>query len=182
MPNIASVMREEITRLSRRASRKDLDAVKKISAQHRRHIAAMKRDIAQLARAFSALSRKLPAAAVPAANGSDGKQVRFVAKGLRSHRERLGLSADQLAKLVGVSAQSVYNWEHGITRPREAQLGALATLRRLGKRDVRARLEQLDDAQQPKQAPATKASRTRARTKELPRKRAKKPTSTRARK
>ena len=181
MPNIASVMREEITRLSRRASRKDLDAMKKMSAQHRRHIAAMKRDIAQLAKAFSALSRKLPAASVPAANGSDGKQVRFVAKGLRSHRQRLGLSADQVAKLVGVSGQSVYNWEHGITRPREAQVGALAALRRLGKRDVRARLEKLDGgAERPKQAPAAKTSRARAGTKKAARKRTKKTARTRA--
>ncbi len=161
MPNIASVMREEITRLSRRASRKDLDAMKKASAQHRRHIAALKRGMAQLARQFSLLARKVPAAPVAAPNGSGGKQVRFVAKGLRSHRERLGVSAGELAKLIGVSAQSVYNWEHAVTRPREAQLGALAALRSLGKRDVRARLQQLDGAQAAKRAPAAKASRGR---------------------
>jgi DNA-binding XRE family transcriptional regulator len=163
MPNIANVMREEITRLSRRASRKDLDAIKKASAQHRRHIAVLKREVAQLARQFVVLSRKLPAAPAVTANGSDGKQVRFVAKGLRSHRERLGVSANELAKLVGVSAQSVYNWEHGVTRPREAQLGALAALRSLGKREVRVRLQQLDGAQAAKGAPATKATRARKR-------------------
>jgi len=81
MPNIASVMREEITRLSRRASRKDLDAMKKATAQHRRHIAALKREVGQLARQLSLLSRKVPAAPVTAANGSDGKPIRFVAKG-----------------------------------------------------------------------------------------------------
>jgi len=160
MSNIGSVMREEITRLSRRASRKDLDAMKKVSAQHRRHIAAMKRDIAQLARQVSLLVRKLPAAPIAAANGSDGKAVRFVAKGLRSHRERLGLSADGLAKLAGVSAQSVYNWEHGVTRPRDAQLATLATLRRLGKREVHARLQQLEDAQPAKRGPAGARART----------------------
>jgi hypothetical protein len=96
MLNIANVMREEITRLPRRASCKELDAMKKASAQHRRHIAALKREVAQLARQFSLLSRKLPGAPVATANGSDGKQVRFVAKGLRSHRERLGVSANEL--------------------------------------------------------------------------------------
>jgi transcriptional regulator with XRE-family HTH domain len=114
----------------------------------------MKRDIAQLARQLSLLARKAPVAPVPAPNGSGGKQVRFVAKGLRSHRERLGVSAVELAKLIGVSSQSVYNWEHGVTRPREAQLGALATLRSLGKREVRARLEQIDGARPPRRAPA----------------------------
>ena len=157
MPNIAGVMREEITRLSRRASRKDLDAVKKASAQHRRLIAALKRDMAQLARQLSLLTRKASVAPVPAPNGSEGKQVRFVAKGLRSHRERLGVSAVDLAKLIGVSSQSVYNWEHGVTRPREAQLGALAALRSLGKREVRARLEQLDGTRPLRHAPGAQS-------------------------
>ena len=158
MPNIASVMREEITRLSRRASRKDLDAVKKISAQHRRHIAALKREMAQLTRQLSALSRKVPAAPAVPSNGSGGTRLRFVAKGLRSHRERLGVSAGEFAKLMGVSAQTIYNWEQGTTRPREQQLGALAGLRNLGKRDVRARLEQLDGHKQAKRTTAARAS------------------------
>ncbi len=135
--------------------------MKKASAQHRRHIAALKREVAQLARQLSVLSRKAPATPVTAANGSAGKQVRFVAKGLRSHRERLGVSAGELAKLVGVSAQSIYNWEHGITRPREAQLGTLAALRSLGKKDVRVRLQQLAGAQAAKRPAAVSSARGR---------------------
>jgi DNA-binding XRE family transcriptional regulator len=92
---------------------------------------------------------------------------------LRSHRERLGLSADALAKLVGVSTQSIYNWEHGVTRPRQAQLTMLATLRRLGKRDVRTRLERLEGARSAKRAPAAKRARTKTPSKR-PARRAKK--------
>jgi DNA-binding transcriptional regulator YiaG len=136
-------MREEITRLSRRASRQDLESMRKASAQQRRHIAALKRDVSELSRQLHALSRRVPTAVakLPEANG--GKPARFVPRGLRSHRERLGLSAEQLGKLVGVSAQSIYNWESGTTRPREAQLGVLAGLRTLGKREAQARVEQL---------------------------------------
>jgi len=137
------MMREEITRLSRRASRQDLETMKKASAQQRRHIVALKREVSQLSQQFSALSRRLPQAPVAVAESSNGKPTRFVAKGLRSHRERLGLSTEQLAKLVGVSAQSIYNWEHGTTRPREQQIGVLARLRTLGKRQVQAHIEQL---------------------------------------
>ena len=165
MPNIASVMREEITRLSRRASRKDLDAMKKASAQHRKHIAALKREMAQLARQFSVLSRKVPAAPAVTPNGSEGTRLRFVAKGLRSHRERLGVSAGEFAKLMGVSAQTIYNWEQGVTRPREQQLGALAGLRNVGKREARARLDQLDGDKRATRTTADRPSRTHKRSK-----------------
>jgi DNA-binding transcriptional regulator YiaG len=69
--------------------------------------------------------------------------VRFVAKGLRSQRNRLGLSAGDFGKLVGVSAQSVYNWESESTYPRGEQLSKLAALRGIGKRDAEQRLKQV---------------------------------------
>lgn len=144
MPNIAAVLREEITRLSKRVSRAQVEAIKKASTQHRRQIATLRREVAQLARQVSILARRptpSPAASTP--DGSPAKRLRFVAKGLRSQRQRLGLSAAQFAKLVGVSEQSIYNWEHGVTRPRSEQLSVLATLRTAGKREAKARLEQL---------------------------------------
>jgi len=68
--------------------------------------------------------------------------MRFVAKGLRSMRARLGVSMKDLAKLVGVSEQSVYNWEHKRAVPREPQLARIAALRGKGKRDAQALLAQ----------------------------------------
>ena len=141
MPNIGAVLREEITRLSKRASRAQFDAMKKASAQHRRQIAALRREVAQLARQLSVLARRPAAVAVP--NGSPAKRVRFVAKGLRSQRERLNLSQADFGRLVGVSAQSIYQWERGSTRPRPAQLTALVALRGIGKREARRRVEEL---------------------------------------
>lgn len=55
-------------------------------------------------------------------------------------RAKLGLSAADLATLLDVSQQSVYNWEHEKSMPRQSQVEAIANLRGLGKRDVRSRL------------------------------------------
>jgi DNA-binding XRE family transcriptional regulator len=74
---------------------------------------------------------------------TNGKSARFSAKGLRVHRERLGLSADDSGKLLGVSAQSIYNWEQEKARPRAQLLVKVAALRAIGKRDAKSRLEQL---------------------------------------
>ena len=73
-------------------------------------------------------------------------QTRFVpfvpkGKGLRSHRARLGLSAEEYGRLVGVSAQTIYSWERQTSTPRAAQRASLAAVRGLGKREAHARLE-----------------------------------------
>jgi DNA-binding transcriptional regulator YiaG len=149
MPNIGTVLREEITRLSRKESRNQIDPTKKATAQHRKDIAMLKRQIAQLERQIKLLSRKSPSAAamtVPRQAKPETK-LRFVAKGLRSQRKRLGLSAGDFGKLVGVSAQSVYNWESDQTRPRDEQIAKLAQMRMIGKREAGERLKQLTKGQ-----------------------------------
>ena len=82
------------------------------------------------------------AAAAPEEEDS-GRQIRYSAKSLASQRKRLGLSAAALAKIIGVSALSIYKWESGNTRPRRKQIEAIAALRHLGRRDVQKRLEEL---------------------------------------
>jgi DNA-binding transcriptional regulator YiaG len=71
---------------------------------------------------------------------TDEKQTRFVAKGLVSLRKRLGLSAADLARLLGVSTQSVYNWEHKKASPRKVQVTAIAALRSVSKKEAHERL------------------------------------------
>ena len=72
-------------------------------------------------------------------------RLRFNAKGLATHRTKLGLSAADYGKLVGVTGQTIYKWEQGGAKPRVSQLTALASIRGLGKREARKRL---DDAPQ----------------------------------
>jgi DNA-binding transcriptional regulator YiaG len=144
MPNLGVVLREEINRLSRRTLRGGIAATKRASAQQRRDIAALKRGLGELTRQVAQLARRMPqtqALSTPPRPGT--KAVRFVAKGLRSQRARLELSAADLGRLVGVSEQSVYNWEHGAARPRPAYAARLAALRNVGKREAHAQLAKL---------------------------------------
>jgi DNA-binding XRE family transcriptional regulator len=145
MPNIGSVLKEEISRLSRRELRKEVGTTKKATTQHRHHIAALNRKVVELERQVALLNRKVLAAPAPGPNGTPQRH-RFVAKGLRSHRERLGLSAADFGKLVGVSAQSIYNWESGTATPGNVPLARLALLRKMGRREAAKRLEQLQSA------------------------------------
>jgi DNA-binding transcriptional regulator YiaG len=141
MPNIAVILKEEISRLARKEIRKQTDVLRKTSAQHRKEIAELKRRISDLQRTVNALEKQAgkESALIPPSTGK--QRMRFSAKGLRSHRQRLGLSASDYGKLIGVTGQTVYKWENETARPRAQQVEALAAIRGIGKKEVQVRLE-----------------------------------------
>ena len=146
MPNIASVFKEEISRVARREVRSELLGLKKAAGAHRGEIAALKRRVQALEQALRRLSKASTRGAAVAAADESQQALRFSAKGLTSHRQRLGLSAEDCGLLVGASGQSIYKWEAGKARPRAKHLPALMALRTLGKKAAVARLASLREA------------------------------------
>lgn len=157
MASIASLLKDEITRLARREVRRQTEPFKRASAAHRRHIASLKRQIASLQKQLRSASRGRSAAAANADAGDATTRLRFSVKGLKTMRAKLGLSAAQFGKLIGVSGQSVYNWESEKAVPRRSQIAAIAALRGVGKREVMARLEG-DAGTKPRRARTSKAA------------------------
>ena len=141
MPNIATALKEEITRLARKEIRAQTETLRKASTQYRRDIAELKRQVGELQHKAAFLEKQVPKD-LPAPP-EDVENMRFTAKGLHSHRQRLGLSAADCARLIGVSGQTIYNWESGQSRPRQEQLARIAALRHMGKREARELLEQM---------------------------------------
>jgi DNA-binding transcriptional regulator YiaG len=142
MPNIATVLKEEITRLARKELRANTETLKKAVTTYRSEIASLKRRVDQLERQ-SKRTAKVVNRAVANKPEAEATHLRFRVGGFKAHRERLGLSAADYAKLIGVSALSVYKWEGGQARPRAKYLPAIAAVRKMGKREAVARLEQL---------------------------------------
>lgn len=58
----------------------------------------------------------------------------FSPKAVRAERDRLELSAADYGQLVGVSMLTIYNWEHGRSKPRQAQLEKWHAVKGIGKR------------------------------------------------
>ena len=143
MPNIADIMKQEITRLARKEIRSQTAGIKKASTQYRKDVADLKRQVSKLKTQVSLLGGKVLQELPSSPAHADAQSVRFIPKGLRSQRKRLGLSAADCARLVGVTPQSVYKWESGLSRPRKEQLTAVAALRTMSKKEARARLEHL---------------------------------------
>ena len=146
MPNIASLLKNEIARVARKEVRAEIASLKKAAATHRAEIAALKRRAQVLEHELRRVAKAGAKAAPAAADESASPSIRFSAKGLASQRKRLALSAHECGLLVGASGQSVYNWEAGQARPQARHLQALAGLRTLGKKEAAARLAALQEA------------------------------------
>jgi DNA-binding transcriptional regulator YiaG len=143
MANVIPVLNEHIRRIARRELWKQLSVQRRQAGLLRREIHALKQLVQRLARGIRMLERQHPSSAM-AAPMELPENVRFRADGLRSHRARLGLSAREYGRLVGVSTLTIYNWESGKARPRKRQLAALVEVRSLGKRELMRRLASLD--------------------------------------
>ena len=144
MSSFADQLKAEIARIARKEVRSETRALKKANAQYRSDIAGLRRRLQELERALARLAkggRKAAAgASIPDEEEGASSGLRFRVAGFANLRKKLGLSAAQMGQLIGVSAQSVYHWETGKTRPRASQLAAIAAVRKLGKREVEARL------------------------------------------
>lgn len=147
MANLAAALKEEMARLARKVVKADTKTLHSNSAAHRRHIAALRRQIATLDREVAALRRTstkgAKASAVTEPSQGTETKYRISAKGLKSIRDRLGISQEDLALLVGVSAQTIYNWEKDGVSNRQGRREAVAALRSVGKREVAQRLDAL---------------------------------------
>ncbi|MBI2745238.1 MAG: helix-turn-helix transcriptional regulator [Burkholderiales bacterium] len=139
MANIASLLKAEISRIARKEIRAETEALKKASSQYRSDIAALKRRLAEQDRLIAKLKKNKPAAATKDMV-EETIQLRFRADGFASLRKKLGLSAAEMGKLLGVSLQTIYHWEKGQSKPRASQLQGIAEVRKLGKRGAAARL------------------------------------------
>ena len=166
MATLVNVLKEEIVRLARKEIRKHAAEAAKLTTQVERDVTALKRQVQDLQRKLSApqtqdgpkqTTSKKTGSKKTAAKSRTGKaagaastptaqqsaRTPFSSAGLKASRERLGLSADNYGKLIGVSGLSIYNWESGKARPRESNIAALMTIKGIGKREAAKRLEAL---------------------------------------
>jgi DNA-binding transcriptional regulator YiaG len=152
MTTFAIALKDEVRRLARKEIKAQTGTQARAVAQYRREIARLKRQQREHEKKIAHLEaetrkvRNLPPS--EELNGS----TRFSARSVKAQRSRVGLSAADYAKLVGVSPLTIYNWEHNKSRPRKEQFAALVALRGLGKREAQAKLSVLSVAK--KKSPA----------------------------
>lgn len=139
MAGLADALKSEIERVAEKQVKGQLKDLSSTVKDQEREIKNLQRQVSQLEKEL-AKGGSRRAAKAPSRSSAVIPGRRFSPKGLASHRDKLGLSAADYGKLVGVSALSIYNWEQGKTRPRAAQLEKLIAVRDYGKKEAYAAL------------------------------------------
>jgi DNA-binding transcriptional regulator YiaG len=152
MPNIAAVLKSEISRVARKELRAAAEALRRSAAAQRAEVLALKRRVLELEKQLKAVTGARRSRATEDSRPRQVTQgaeevggLRFRAQGMASNRKRLALSAQEFGLLIGATAQSVYAWEQGKSKPQARNLAAIAALRGIGKREAASRLEALSE-------------------------------------
>jgi len=147
MPNIGALLKEEIRRLAKKEARslmaslrKDNAKLKRTAAEHKRRLAVLERD-----------NRRLVAEAdVRLAEGVKARpeevaQARIGPSRIRALRKRLRLSQAELGQLLGVTGNTVFNWENkaGKLKLRDKAKAAIVAARKLSAKEARRKIELL---------------------------------------
>jgi len=162
---IEAVIKEAIARGARRQMRGAMLPM-------RRELRRLKRKVAQLQGAMTPLRRsavgwqRMMASGppVPRVSEDQAKASRLSPRLIRSLRKRIGLSRMALAKLVGVSAAALAQWESGVAAPRLQNRAALIGLRKVGRREAKELLALKADgakARRTKRRPMRRRTRAR---------------------
>ena len=142
MANVIASLNDHILRLAGREIRGQAKGARRASALFRRDIATLKRQVKSLQSRLTDMEKRCSCTREAAVPEQATEHIRFRADGLRTHRAKLGLSARDYGKLVGVSALTIYHWEGGKSRPRQKQLAGLMHVRSMGKREALKQLEE----------------------------------------
>jgi HK97 family phage major capsid protein len=142
MTTFANQLKAEIARIAKKAGKAETAALKKSSSHYRSEISALKKRISDLESSIQRLAKQAgkPGRANAKADTEDKEKLRFRQDGFITLRKKLGLSANEMGQLLGVSGQSIYKWEQGKAKPRASQLPAIAAARKMGKKQVMAKL------------------------------------------
>lgn len=129
MSDIKKALTDEIRRLAKKEIKL---AVEPLEAK----IAVLKKRISELSKQSKVVEKtaKVSGKASSVVGGEvSGGKVRMNAKGIKRLRERLGITQDAFAKIIGVSKPAYCSWEQGRISPSAKAKAKIAALRKVSK-------------------------------------------------
>ncbi len=143
MPDIKTVLSEEIRRLAKKEIKLAIVPLQKLAAEQRRTISELKKRIAVLEKQGAPAEKA--AAADDNAATTEEKKLRLNAAGIIRIRTKLKLTQSDFAKLLNVSTHTVSMWELDKSAPRKDARAAICALRKLGKRELKSRMAAFEE-------------------------------------
>jgi len=158
MTSFAESLKREISRVARKELRDEITSLRKATSAQRLEISAMKKQLHALQSQLRQLEKSssqtptVPKSPKPLDGGSSpavskgkpGRKVIITAERLKTQRARLGFTQDQMARLLEVSALSIWKWESGGAAPRASRVPQILQRLSLGKREALAIVTQTE--------------------------------------
>ena len=148
MPNYTQVLNEEIMRLARKEVKAMFAPLAEKVSSQRKTISALKKQLAEVAAKLDRLEKDLGFEELIDASAVSDEEIekaRVNPKYVINIRKKFGLSKRQMADLLGVNQNSLYLWESGKAKPRAVAKAKLIQLRKMGKREVKALLDEIEN-------------------------------------
>jgi adenylate kinase len=165
MANLMKELKNEISRLAKKEAKQIEVALKKEIAILRKRLSATQKRLAEVELVKKVVD-KLPAATAPVVENSEEtalRKMRVTGTMIKKMREKKKLSQTQLAKAMGVSLQSVYQWERkaaaSLKKMRMTVRKALADVRGKSPRQILKEIEAAKLAKPAKAKPVKKTAK-----------------------
>jgi DNA-binding transcriptional regulator YiaG len=148
MSNVVNVLKAEITRISKKEAKNATQGIGKSTAWLRKTVADLKKRLVLLEKEnkhLVAALKKCQVAQPEKIDQEEGKKARFTSKGIFALRKKLRLSQADFGKLLGTTPHAVYLWEKkiGALNLRDKTMAAILSIRALGAREAKEKLEEL---------------------------------------
>jgi len=148
MPNIAKVLREEVTRIARKEVKLAIAPIRKPAGKIRSDVADLKARVNLLEKELKRLTLlaiNLASTQPAPAEAHEEGRAWISGKGVKTLRRKLGLSQKEFGKLTGVTSHAVMLWEGkpGMLKFRDKTKAAVMAVRSIGKTEARKRLDEM---------------------------------------
>jgi DNA-binding transcriptional regulator YiaG len=147
-----SALKTEIVRLARKEAKAATDPLRKPSIATRKAVADLKRRMTELEKTVKRLVAVLAKIPQPEPEPTPVRSHTWISgKGVRTLRQKLGLTQEGFAKLVGVTSKGVAKWESkpGMLRMRATTKTAVLATRTLTMRTAQQRLAEMAPVKKP---------------------------------
>ena len=147
MPNLSQILKAEISRIARREINISVKPLRSSHLVLKKSVAQLKRETAFLESENKRLSAFFKTAQVKSVKPEDIKNARITARNVRALRKKLGLPQWAFGRLIGVTGHAVFLMERkgGRLRLRQSTLTNFLSIRGIGKREAKRRLEEVSN-------------------------------------
>lgn len=143
MPDIKSILSEEIRRLSKKEVKIAVDPLKALVTALRKTVAEQTLRIKELEKKCSLIPNKKTILVDDIKIDDKGKKLKINSAKIKKIRTKLHLSQHDFGKLVGSNFLSVSHWELGKSKPRQSAIMAILQASKLSKREAHKRIESM---------------------------------------